>query len=141
MYYQSRTHVSPEEINIIKDYLQEYEPTPPVLETTWLSRRQFNEFFILNGLISEIVINGVPHLKKEDTHKLINFSNNYCTCRVADSLLNAPRGYTKFSVYSKRLELTPPPSDIKITQNLLDRKQIESMTYVPLRRQRKKNQS
>lgn len=140
-YYQSRTHVSPEEVEIIKDYLQQYEPTPPVLEATWLSRRQFNEFFILNGLISEIVINGVPHIKKEDTQKLINFSNNYCTCRVADSLLNAPRGHTKFSVFTKRLELTPPPSDIKITQNLLNRKQIESMTYVPLRRHRKKNQS
>ncbi|MCY1551202.1 hypothetical protein D9M68_875160 [compost metagenome] len=134
MHYQSHVHLSKLELDEIIKHLRNLVPTDATLKGTWLSRREFNDYFVRTKFTQEITIDGVRHIQTEDAEKVLDFAKDYCTCRLADITMSAPHGRTKYMLRRGLLKPAIPPRGIACKQLLVDRHLIESINYVRQRR-------
>ncbi|MBG6291069.1 hypothetical protein I5I61_26740 [Pseudomonas nitroreducens] len=130
-HFKNHSKLSSAEVRKMREYLENHLPTAVALTDAWMSRRDLNEFLIKPSLVQEIIINGEPHTTIEHAKMIIDFEQRYCTCRGADILLDAPKGHIKWAVRTGRVKAVSPPHGIRSPQTLLDRREIEKMTYTP----------
>lgn len=133
-HFKNHSKLCPADVRKIKRYLDSYLPTAVVLAGSWMSRRDLNEFLIRPSLVQEIIINGEPHTTIKHAKTIKHFEQRYCTIRGADILLDAPKGHTRRFLRSGQVKVVSTPHGIKSPQFLLDRREIEKLTYTPRRK-------